>query len=645
MNMKNRSVAAALSAAVLLITCGTSMGAGLALRKQPAPAAPESTPSTTAPEGTVVQTKEVPIFVRAVQGTVFFKEQEGAPLKKCDVGTVLPAGAIIMTGTKGMVQIQVGAGQIFTVDFKSQVKLREVININGTEKTSIDMPFGRIAFDVTSTQVANDVKITAPDATLAVKGTSGSLESRAGFEPKATGGMLNKGRFDVIYDNKIAAVITGSEKSTGNKPSPADLERGKHQVDTGPDRARDDQEQQALQDQGVSSPVNNNTPSSRLVASDSGIFKPTGTLFGETYGDLGESGTSLVERDVFGNVRPAIASITGVQGVIQGGTVVIDPQSGERVLVVIDNVFGPNGNTPTFRSLNLTQNQTSYHTLGSIAPTPNFGGFDSYTLYGIGMIEGRLFSQGVGPQFEQGQIFEITAGSYGQGGTPGTASISQIMSVNAQLQPALAAAPSRGSLFVIGTPNNFGGAGPSGQWVLYELNPVTQQIVTTHSSTGPRGDEFANQTGTVATPGFSFAIVQQITGMSYANGVLVLSGRTIYNQPVTIYYNPDATNSPSDPTVRIVDGYSTAFSGTLVQLNDLVNSTLNDKGPGNIVKENSGTFSRGKRELQSMVQSGRREFNEKNFGRMVSFASMNDRLIEVSTKKPTTAGSAPSTRK
>ncbi len=551
---------------------------------QPAtPVAPAVTPAAPAPADAAATTpaKDVPIFVRAVQGKVQVREKPGTPLKKVDVGMVLSQGAELYTATKSAVQIQIGAGQIFTVDFNTRVILREVVNASGTEKTSIDMPYGRITFDVTSTQVANDVTITAPDATLAVKGTSGGLQSRPGFGTTAFGGVLNKGLFDVQYDSRVVASITGSETSSAKDPSPASFERQNQFVDTAADSSRETSETQALQTQGISSPIINTTPAPRVVNADNDIVKPDGTLFGDTFLDLGSNGSQVLNRDLFGNQRRVRTFVSGVQGLVQGATVIVG-LDGQRTLLIVDNVFSANGNTPTLRALSLDNpSATSYTTVGSVPPVAGgFGGFTSYTFFGLGAIENRLFAGGVDSNFNSG-IYELNVGDLGNIHSIGNFTTSLITGIDAQLQPAMATAPNRGTVFVIGTPNGNGGGGPPpvNPWVLYEVNPISGTIVNTRSTDAAGGNDFASQPSTQATPGLTFNDVQVISGMAYVNGILVMSGLTSGGRTVTVYYNPDAANTASDPTVRVIDGSAGAFaSGALATESPLISLSANSGG-------------------------------------------------------------------
>jgi len=185
-----------------------------------AAAQPTITPSTDGP-GRPADASPAPIIVRQVQGNVGYRPTADAPQKKLAVNDVIAEGGVISTSANGMVQIQVGIGQIFTIDKLSKVKVSEAIATQGKEKTTVNMEYGRVRFDVTSTAIANDVQIAAPDSTLAVKGTTGGMEHRPGFPTFAFGGEMNTGRFTVKFPQNITATIVGSENCDANNPDPA----------------------------------------------------------------------------------------------------------------------------------------------------------------------------------------------------------------------------------------------------------------------------------------------------------------------------------------------------------------------------------------------------------------------------------------
>lgn len=501
------------------------------------------------PSATGEQTK-VAITVKALQGTVFAITKPGAKPTPVSVGTILDSGAELITTLKSAVQVQIGAGQIFTIDFNSRIRLKEVINLQGTEKTSVEMAYGRITFDVTSTQVSNDVTITAPDATLAVKGTTGGLMSRPGFEPLAFGGEMNKGRFDVKFSNKIIAQITGSESSSG-KPL-AEHENAKQYANVGQEDALEDSESEALKSQGLNSPLLFNTPGARAEAGDSDkLVHQEGVITGPSYFALNAAGTALYERDLYLGSRLDRTGLSGIEGVIQGAAIITDSETGQRILMVVDNVFGPNGNTPVFRVLNLDSAGHKFDEIARVEPTPSINGFDSYTLFGLGVLNNTLYSSGIGPQLAQGQIFEINLKDK-------MPSITSRMDLGFAIEPAMTAAPTRGTLFAIAQAAQILGGGRD--WALFELNPTTNFMVNGWTTINPTGNNFINQVTTGASVGASFNSIYSVTGMTFVNGMLVISGLTANNTPITVQFNPSASNTAFDPNVRIVDTGATAFN-------------------------------------------------------------------------------------
>ncbi|MGQ0627608.1 MAG: FecR domain-containing protein, partial [Phycisphaerales bacterium] len=187
-----------------------------------APAQPVVTPSTDGASRPADATP-TPIVVKAVQGSVALSMEKKGSRKRVKAGDVIPEGAYIFTGRDGRVQIQVGIGQVFTIDSLSEVRLSEAIATQGKEKTTVDMPYGRVKFDVTSTAIANDVQIASPDTTLAVKGTSGGMEVVQGFPTFAFGGETNSGRFTITFPQRVVATIVGSEGANSDSPDPAAL--------------------------------------------------------------------------------------------------------------------------------------------------------------------------------------------------------------------------------------------------------------------------------------------------------------------------------------------------------------------------------------------------------------------------------------
>lgn len=161
-----------------------------------------------------------PMFIVGFKGRVGYKAEGETKWTPAKTGAVLHEGYEIATSENSAVQIQVGAGQRFTIDRASKVIITQAIAKPGVEQTVLDLPYGRINFDVTSARLANDVKIMAPDATLAIRGTTGGMEVRAGFPTRAYGGQLNKGRIEVKHRKGVLATLTGNEATDSSNPQP-----------------------------------------------------------------------------------------------------------------------------------------------------------------------------------------------------------------------------------------------------------------------------------------------------------------------------------------------------------------------------------------------------------------------------------------
>ncbi len=115
-------------------------------------------------------------------------------------GQVLGPGARVQTGF-GKVVLKLGEGQLFVVREMSDVTIDEARREGRKDTTTLFIEAGTVSFDVTSTEFANDVQLKAPDATLAVKGTDGSMQVRGGFPTRAWGGEFNTGEINVSYWN------------------------------------------------------------------------------------------------------------------------------------------------------------------------------------------------------------------------------------------------------------------------------------------------------------------------------------------------------------------------------------------------------------------------------------------------------------
>jgi hypothetical protein len=521
---------AALGAAALAQAAGTT---------QPADAAPASAPGS--PAATTAPASDVPIFVREVAGNVRVLSETGGTLTKLEPGTVLKPGAEILTGVRSLVRLQIGAGQIFTIDRQSRVKLSEVLNVAGTEKTTIELPYGRITFDVTSTQFANDVKIQAPDATLAVKGTTGGMEVTPGQPTRAFGGDLNTGRFEVRYDTGRLANVTGSEATNKQDPAPANVANTRATTDAGNKQARDPDETKrvaatssAPQTTGSGAPERDQPPVEQreaLWGSD---------LEGETFYELVDSGSGAVVRlrDRFGNSQIFRDGIAPLPGLIAGATLIANPiNPGQQLLMVLANVVGPNGQTPTLFSLNLADpNAKQFIELGAYSEQGGPVGNPGLFLQGLASLGPKLYS--IATSFSADMLSLGTIAELPLAG----GNIATRMVLGVPLYGGLAASD-RGSIFVLGEQVIEPSLSGSSQraWLLFELDPRTNYLVNGWAAAA---GAFNNSAGTATSqPGLSFNSIAQVTGLAYVGNRLVITGVSVQGQVVTVQYNPSSVGA------------------------------------------------------------------------------------------------------
>src|SRR5690606_15862583 len=102
-------------------------------------------------------------------------------------------------GMNGSVRLQIGATQLITIDKLTQMTIHVAANDAGTERTRIDLPQGRLGIDVDSTRIKNDVQIATPETTLAVTGTTLTIEHTSAFGTFARGAENNTGSFNMVY--------------------------------------------------------------------------------------------------------------------------------------------------------------------------------------------------------------------------------------------------------------------------------------------------------------------------------------------------------------------------------------------------------------------------------------------------------------
>jgi len=238
-----------MNASKLAVVAGTVLSFGTAYAQEPATVAPAAaTPAAATGPAVMPQV----ITVVAVSGKAAARAGSGGATRQLKAGDTLNENDQVITPTKSVVQIRVGDAQVFTIDQLSRVIIREAIakGMGGVEKdtTALEVPYGRVKFDITSTAIANEVQIAAPDATLAVKGTTGGIEVAAGQPTQAYGGVMNTGVFEVRYAGRTRATVTRRDRTDSKRPDVAMNERARRYVEAQDARAREGDESDLAQE-------------------------------------------------------------------------------------------------------------------------------------------------------------------------------------------------------------------------------------------------------------------------------------------------------------------------------------------------------------------------------------------------------------
>jgi len=217
--------------------------------RQPATPTTSAIPTTEAAQAASA-TDAMPIVVVSLSGKAGYAPPGQTKAKAIkSIGEILAEGGEIRTAAGGQVQIRIGDQHLFTVDELSRIVIRAAAITEGKAKSDLGVPYGRVRFDITSASLANDVTITAPDATLAVKGTIGGMAVRPGFPTQAFGGPTNRGQFTVTYQGNRTATVDQQQATNAQTPDPAQVEQQSTFVEVGDSRARDSDEATFVQGQ------------------------------------------------------------------------------------------------------------------------------------------------------------------------------------------------------------------------------------------------------------------------------------------------------------------------------------------------------------------------------------------------------------
>ncbi len=493
--------------------------AGVLPRKQPEPAPAQANPAPAATSATIV----------AVEGKVRYRLGADKPWEGAKAGVVMGEGAEVETALRSAVQIKIGEGQVLTIDRASRVAIKEAIRRGGTEKTTVDLPYGRVKFDVSSASVANDVKIQAPDATLAVKGTQGYMEVTPGQPTLAAGDTGNTGSFEVAYEGGTTATVSDDVATDATNQDPASNAVEVTQIDVGSPAARTEDEAQVitrapgggeslvLVAPGVSEGVRN-TPPVNLGSTD--------ILFIE---DDGNKSLQLIRRNVLTDERLVLRTGSAFSQSLDFGSIGLalgrSADGTQRELFRLE--FADSGGG--FQLLGLTfGTPDSVFQVRATNSTQN--------VVGLGALGGQLFTMGLGGQFDR-HMLEISIGS---------GSLSPRVHLPfGSIGSDLAGSNERGTIWMYGAGSSRGTTSfMAGGF--FEIDPRTNHVIR---STGPL---ITGET-TVFEEGLSGSVLNgaNVRGLAFAGGSLIVQVDTQAGV-LFLTVNIMASGTAASPTITHV---------------------------------------------------------------------------------------------
>lgn len=560
--MRSRSLARSL--AFTTLTLATLAGSAFALQ----PAGGTGGAPVPAPVGSTINPPaagQTPIVVLSVNGKVGYRASDGLPWQTLKPGMPLAEGGEIVTGPNASAVIQIGVTQQIQISRNSKVKLREVGNTGGTERSRIELPQGRLEIDVTSTQIKNDVQIATPDANIAVTGTGLIVDTNAGFD---TYSQNKHGSYRVLFtDTQVLATLLQGDETSNANPDPAANQLDKLYLETNDVRSYDGDEQLFVKDFIIFGPI---------VGSDFGNDPGFGSLQPPTYFALNDSGKALFRVDLFGQSKGA----GGLSGFSEGpvaGAPFFSQALGRLVMLAIENEYNSESGyyTPIIYKLDAKTTGTEWTPYIAFEPGGLFGDV-AYNFQGIAALGGSVYVHGTAA-FDPtpGLIFQIASpdevtgytpptdggdgGGDGKGGGDSGGAFArgelnesdylpvQRMALGMNLQRGLASDNRRGTLFAVGSlPGETFGLGANRSFILVEVDPRNNYLAKAFTNTD---NQFEPGPGSQIESG-NLRELTQVTGLAYTGNTLVITGRTEGGKTLVLQYNPDATGGAGDPFVK-----------------------------------------------------------------------------------------------
>jgi len=543
--------ASLLCAALLLSLSGTARSLAQPLVEPTTlPATPASAPvAPTAAEAAKAATDAKPagdpadpaianaIFARLIEGKPARTMPPTTKLTRIKLNEVLNEQMEIVTGLNDLVQLQIGKGQLLTVDRNSRVFISQALKTATTDTTKIEMAYGRVKFDVNAAGTANNVEIKTPDATLAVKGTSGGMQYSPDTGSFGYGGDFNGGRINVLWNDRQNIAMGGNETTTPEKFSTASQEQFNLYVDISDPKARDRDETKFAQDRIAGANFTGST----------GTIPPTDARSpianGLSYFAMNSLGNVLAELDLTGLPFRVDSDYRGFAANPIAGTLVRDSDTGQLKIFTVESISnGPTtGPTAVIRAYSIGSSNRVYSETARFAEV-GFFGRTSWELSGLAVMGGQMYASGTtytnfgagGDQvIERGNIYDISV-------TTNRSPIA-IMNLGMDLQRGMTGSNERGSMFITGslTSTTFG-FGANRSFLILEIDPRSNLIL----------DAGSNLTGQInPVAGSPMSGMTSVSGMSFISGLLILTGSDVFGNSIRVSYNPSATNSATDPRI------------------------------------------------------------------------------------------------
>lgn len=571
-----------LRAVQLMVASGLCFPVASAFASQDAPPAPIPAPAQPAepanPNSAVVV---------AVQGSVQVQLAENGPWLPAEVGQVVPPGGAFRTGLRSAVQVRIGAAQLLTIDRMGKVTLEDAVNASGVDKTQVGLDYGRVLFNVSKAAFANDVQIVAPDATLAVRGTTGAMEVALGFPTAAFGLPDNTGAFSVEYVDGSEVTVVQQGKTDSDNIDPADQLQDSTLVDSGDPDAREDDELAASErgtgrtnignfdlvqglseidgNPGIDLIEDDDTPGGGTPGGGGGLppgFRLVDLLQVDHVADSRRLRLQAVPADrILANLPAPDASLS--TGAIDDGLAAIGSGSaGLQIYYMLGGFIGDTAQTRAFNELYRIDVDSS----GNVG-APVFIQRFAAGSPGSGSAEGVLTGlAALGPSANQ--LYAVRQSGAHSAGAPassqlislnvGSGQLEAVMDFTIGLDGAIAAAPSRGSVFVVSQSSVPGAGSAARRFNVLEFDPRPGALYLKRVIGGDAGPNLGLTS--ILGSGVSQSVINNIfaySGAAFVGGRLVLTGRSTDDQgnpvPVFVTINPDAAGTSSSPAIARAD--------------------------------------------------------------------------------------------